>query len=84
MSTTIETFNPAALSRAASIPVPIQANKTVASSTSKNSKSSNGAVPQRIDFEPLYTDLKALIGQHWGTYQDALSRFMQGLFAHSS
>jgi hypothetical protein len=78
MSTAIETFNPAALSRSDSTPTSQQANKTVASSSSKNSKNSNGATPQRIDFEPLYTDLKGLIGNHWSTYQDALSKFVQG------
>jgi hypothetical protein len=78
MSTTIETFNPAALSRSDSLPTSLQANKTVAASSSKSSKNSNGATPQRIDFEPLYTDLKALIGHHWSTYQDALSKFVQG------
>jgi transcriptional coactivator HFI1/ADA1 len=78
MSTTIETFNPAALSRSDSIPTSLQANKTVVASSSKNSKNSNGAAPQRIDFEPLYTDLKTLIGHHWGTYHDALTKFIQG------
>lgn len=78
MSTTIETFNPAALSRAESIPTASPANKTVAASTTKSTKNGNGAAPQRIDFEPLYTDLKVLIGHHWSTYQDALSKFIQG------
>jgi len=74
----METFNPAALSRSDSIPASLQASKTVASSSSKNSKNGNGAAAQRIDFEPLYTDLKSLIGNHWSTYQDALSNFIQG------
>ena len=81
MSTTIETFNPAALSRSDSIPTSLQVNKTVAASSSKNPKYGNGATPQRIDFEPLYSDLKALIGSHWSTYQDALSKFALGYFA---
>jgi Transcriptional regulator of RNA polII, SAGA, subunit len=78
MSTTIETFNPAALSRADSIPPPFPANKTIAPSSNRNSKNGNGAVQQRIDFEPLYTDLKSLIGQHWSTYHDGLTKFIQG------
>jgi hypothetical protein len=78
MSTTIETFNPAALSRSDSIATPLQSNKTIVGSSSKTSKGSNGTVQQRIDFESLYTDLKAGIGHNWNTYHDALSRFMQG------
>ncbi len=81
MSTTIETFNPAALSRSDSIPTPLQVNKTAVVSSSKNAKYGNGATPQRIDFEPLYSDLKALIGSHWSIYQDALSKFALGYFS---
>jgi hypothetical protein len=77
MTTTIETFNPAALSRSDSISAPLTANKTVATSSTKSSKLNSTL--QRIDFEPLYIDLKALIGHNWGTYHDALTKFIQGL-----
>jgi hypothetical protein len=83
MSATMETFNPAALSRSDSISTSLQASKTVAASSTKNSKNGNGSAAQRIDFEPLYTDLKSLIGNHWSTYQDALSSFIQGYSSKS-
>ncbi|KAF2147407.1 uncharacterized protein K452DRAFT_217310 [Aplosporella prunicola CBS 121167] len=32
----------------------------------------------RIDIEPLYTALKAQIGEHWGAYKEAVSLFVLG------
>ena len=75
----IDSFNPAALSRTEA-PAPPTATKTIAAS-SKASKSSGSSLLQRIDYEPLYTELKILIGHNWSVYHDALSKFVQGIFA---
>src|SRR4051794_24426602 len=72
----METFDPSALSRSDTISTSVGAGKTVANSSSKSTKLANSF--QRIDFEPLYTDLKAAIGASWSTYHDALTRFIRG------
>jgi hypothetical protein len=33
---------------------------------------------QRIDLEPLYTALKATIGENWAAYKEAISLFILG------
>jgi len=33
---------------------------------------------QRIDLEPLYTALKATVGENWATYKEAISHFILG------
>lgn len=79
-------IDPAALSRSDTISQPI--NTSLANSklnganpplTLKTTKSPNTA--QRIDLEPLYTSLKAAIGEHWGNYKEALSLFLLGTCA---
>ena len=77
MSETIETFNPAHLNRSDTISSTLTVGKPVVSSSSKTTKLANSY--QRIDFEPLYTDLKALIGHNWGVYHDALTRLLRGM-----
>jgi transcriptional coactivator HFI1/ADA1 len=76
MSLTEEAFNPAALQRSDTAHSTI----TVASKTlpSLATKASRPQSHPRIDFEPLYTDLKTLTGRHWGVYYDALTRFIRG------
>lgn len=76
-------IDPAALSRSDTISGPITASLT-------NSKLNGASVPlplkttkspntaQRIDLEPLYTSLKAAIGEHWGNYKEAISFFLLG------
>ena len=34
---------------------------------------------QRIDLEPLYTSLKAAIGEHWADYKEAIGLFVLGM-----
>jgi transcriptional coactivator HFI1/ADA1 len=65
----IATATPAALSlsKANGAPPPI---------TTKNAKAANTI--QRIDLEPLYSSLKAAIGDQWERYKQALSLFMLG------
>jgi transcriptional coactivator HFI1/ADA1 len=73
-------IDPAALSRpSVSSSTPILPPKSLsanAPSAQKVSKSSH--VPPRIDLEPLYTALKAAIGEHWATYKNAISLFVMG------
>ena len=75
MSETIETFNPAHLNRTDTLSSIVTAGKSglTGGKTTKVPSSQ-----QRLDFEPLYTDLKALIGHNWGIYHDALTRFIRG------
>ncbi|KAI4183129.1 MAG: hypothetical protein L6R41_005567 [Letrouitia leprolyta] len=76
-------IDPAALSRtdsiAPSVPHPLNLSKingVSQSSSSKAQKTTNA--PQRIDLEPLYTNLKAAIGDNWTKYKDAISLFILG------
>lgn len=73
-------IDPAALSRpsiSSSTPIlPPKAITVAAPSSQKVSKSSH--VPPRIDLEPLYTALKAAIGENWGIYKEAVSLFVMG------
>ncbi len=71
-------IDPAALSRSDSISQPTLApitttklNGSSAPSSQKTIKPTNSA--QRIDLEPLYTALKAAIGDQWGTYKEAVN-----------
>ncbi|EXJ92940.1 hypothetical protein A1O3_01496 [Capronia epimyces CBS 606.96] len=76
MATLDETFNPAALTRsdtATSIP---SAAKVPPGSSSKTTKATQNY--PRIDLEPLYTELKSLIGHNWEVYYDAITRFIRG------
>lgn len=75
MSETIETFNPAHLNRSDTLSSVVTVGKSTLAA-GKITKVPVGA--QRVDFEPLYTDLKALIGHNWGTYHDALTRSIRG------
>lgn len=38
----------------------------------------------RIDIEPLYTALKAQIGEHWAAYKEAISLFVLGEFVFAA
>lgn len=77
-------IDPAALSRSDSIitahPSSLslkQVNSVTAPPSQKASKSVSTA--QRIDLEPLYTSLKAAIGNNWGKYKEAISLFVLGM-----
>jgi transcriptional coactivator HFI1/ADA1 len=76
-------IDPAALSRVDSVPqlaaVPLgnlKANGATAPLSLKTAKSATSA--QRIDLEPIYTSLKAAIGDRWGEYKEAMSLFILG------
>ncbi|KAI1013023.1 hypothetical protein LB503_001990 [Fusarium chuoi] len=75
-------IDPAALSRpSVSLSTPILSNKTLAGSISgapKIAKSSQ-IIPARIDLEPLYTALKAAIGnEKWTIYKESTTEFLIG------
>ncbi|KAI4138902.1 MAG: hypothetical protein L6R39_006557 [Caloplaca ligustica] len=76
-------INPAALSRSDSIATSVlqplntsKINGASLPSSIKAQKPSNAA--QRIDLEPLYTNLKAAVGDNWGKYVDAVGLFILG------
>lgn len=51
------------------------------SSSSAPSKPGRGgliSVP-RLDLEPIYTELKAAIGEHWAEYKQAVALFLLGM-----
>lgn len=80
-------IDPAALIRSDTIPQSTSATSVTARPNGittplflKTSKSSS--VAQRIDLEPLYTNLKAAIGEHWGQYKEALSLFLLGVYLY--
>jgi hypothetical protein len=73
-----DTFNPAALTRSDTVGSTVSTAKAASSSASKPSKTTQSY--PRIDFEPLYAELKSLIAENWGTYYDALTRFVRGMF----
>ncbi len=82
-------IDPAALSRSDTIPQSI-------SSSQGFSKPNGASVPlslkttristtaQRIDLEPLYTSLKAAIGDNWVNYKEAVSLFVLGMYQMGS
>ncbi|KAF4943860.1 hypothetical protein FGADI_13115 [Fusarium gaditjirri] len=77
-------IDPAALSRpSVSLSTPILSNKALAGSISgapKIAKSSQ-IIPARIDLEPLYTALKAAIGnEKWAIYKESTTEFLIGKF----
>jgi transcriptional coactivator HFI1/ADA1 len=73
MSLTEETFNPTSLTRSDTFSSSVTAGKTLPPSSLKIPKSAQ----PRIEYEPLYTDLKLLIGHNWTTYHDAITRFIR-------
>ena len=79
-------IDPAALSRSDSITIANpsvlslkQANAPSALPSLKTSKTAN--TTQRIDLEPLYTNLKIAIGDNWTKYKDAIGLYILGAFA---
>jgi transcriptional coactivator HFI1/ADA1 len=74
-----EMVDPAALSRPISS-TPILPPKTISSISSAQKLSKSSHVPPRIDLEPLYTALKAAIGEQWTTYKESLGLFAMGMF----
>jgi hypothetical protein len=76
-------IDPAALSRTDSI-----SSTTAVSSAAKATASTSGSTTQkstkalisvpRLDLEPIYTELKAAIGDKWAEYKQATTHFLLG------
>ncbi|KAK4939527.1 hypothetical protein LTR10_020236 [Elasticomyces elasticus] len=78
MATFEETFNPAALARSDTVTSTTSNIKGPPGSATKPGKTTQNNYP-RVDLEPLYSELKLLIGHNWDTYYDALTRFIRGI-----
>lgn len=66
---------------------PILSSKTLPNSTLlQTQKTGKPAVPTapRVDYEPLYSALKAGIGDKWHLYGETLALYMRGMFLRSS
>ena len=78
-------IDPAALSRPTNFSTPTLSNKSLsitAPGTVKISKSQ--AIPQRIDLEPLYTALKAIITpEFWTPYKESITEFLIGILINA-
>ncbi|KAI9808726.1 MAG: hypothetical protein M1825_003878 [Sarcosagium campestre] len=80
--------DPAALSRTgtgqSSSTSAVTASKTVSGSGGATQKASKGAsMGQRIDLEPVFTILKASVGEEWATYKEAISLYVLGQLSHA-
>lgn len=81
-------IDPAALSRSDSMTI---ANPSLLSLKQVNGYSTppsqkapkTVSTAQRIDLEPLYTSLKAAIGDHWTKYKDALRLYILGTLRYT-
>ena len=76
-------IDPAALSRSDSVatanPSSLSLSKVNSVSALPSQKATKAvSTAQRIDLEPLYTSLKAAIGDNWGKYKEAISLFVLG------
>ncbi|TGJ88622.1 hypothetical protein E0Z10_g133 [Xylaria hypoxylon] len=74
-------IDPAALSSRPSVSVSTPVLKTITVSTPATQKitKTSQIIPARIDLEPLYTALKAVIGiEQWNTYKDSTTQFILG------
>ena len=75
MASLDDTFNPATLARSDTA-TSTTTTKLVPSSAAKTTKQTSYP---RVDFEPLYAELKSHITlDNWGTYYEALTRYIRG------
>lgn len=72
-------IDPAALSRPDAASAALASSKAAAgvSATQKTTKALI-SVP-RLDLEPIYTELKAAIGDHWAEYKQSTGLFLLGM-----
>ncbi|KAJ0416039.1 transcriptional regulator of RNA polII, SAGA, subunit-domain-containing protein [Aspergillus carlsbadensis] len=72
-------IDPAALSRTDSASAALSSSKNTAPSSSTTQKSTKALISvPRLDLEPVYTELKAAIGDKWTEYKQATSGFLLG------
>ncbi|KAI9854695.1 MAG: transcriptional coactivator hfi1/ADA1 [Vezdaea acicularis] len=79
-------IDPAALSRNGPGPsttiAPTSITKSIVTSSAPPTRkeSKTHSMVARIDLEPLYTALKAGVGEQWGVYKESITLFMLGQF----
>ncbi|OOF90776.1 hypothetical protein ASPCADRAFT_400506 [Aspergillus carbonarius ITEM 5010] len=72
-------IDPAALSRTDSASTAIASSKNTAPSAPPTQKSTKALISvPRLDLEPIYTELKAAIGDTWAEYKEATTLFLLG------
>ncbi|KAL3457723.1 transcriptional regulator of RNA polII, SAGA, subunit-domain-containing protein [Aspergillus heterothallicus] len=72
-------IDPAALSRTDSTSAAFSSSKSTAPSTSTTQKATKALISvPRLDLEPIYTELKAAVGDKWTEYKQATSDFLLG------
>ncbi|PYI01070.1 WD40 repeat-like protein [Aspergillus sclerotiicarbonarius CBS 121057] len=72
-------IDPAALSRTDSASTTIASSKSTAPSAPPTQKSTKALISvPRLDLEPIYTELKAAIGDNWAEYKEATTLFLLG------
>ena len=75
-------IDPAALSRTDSASTAIASSKNTAPSAPPTQKSTKALISvPRLDLEPIYTELKAAIGDTWAEYKEATTLFLLGMHA---
>ena len=75
---TPQTFNPSVF-----ISQKPNASSTSTAAPTKATKADKDKGQQRIEVEPIYTSLKANIGEKWTEYKEAIGLFVLGAFANS-
>ncbi|KAL2833242.1 transcriptional regulator of RNA polII, SAGA, subunit-domain-containing protein [Aspergillus cavernicola] len=72
-------IDPAALSRTDSASAAIASSKGTAASVPATQKSTKALISvPRLDLEPIYTELKAAVGDKWTEYKEATTLFLLG------
>ena len=77
-------IDPAALGRGESTPTTTQVPKPTghAAPPQVTQKSSKALISvARLDLEPIYTELKAAIGEKWAEYKEATALFLLGMYS---
>jgi len=80
-------MNPADLIRNDSLPqldaTPPLSSKTLPGSATATKSVKTAFVAPRVDTEPIYTQLRAALGDHFAEYKAALSAFFLGMYPAS-
>ncbi|GKZ33252.1 transcriptional coactivator hfi1/ADA1 [Aspergillus brasiliensis] len=72
-------IDPAALSRTDSASTAVASSKSTVPNAPPTQKSTKALISvPRLDLEPIYTELKAAIGDNWADYKEATSLFLLG------
>ena len=73
-------IDPAALTGTDSVSTSIPAVKPIPHPAPTTQKATKALISvPRLDFEPIYTDLKIAIGENWVEYKQATALFLLGM-----